>query len=366
MAKKKTPDQLEKEQADARKAEQEERARQANQKRNDERLDRLARIADNRDATDPEKQGLEDVTDEMLDEEQTRGRADETDQEDGDTDGSDDETVRHAEREDRDADEARDAGADDSRRNAEGKTEYRLVVNGKERWLTLEQLRATAGKVESADEYLRDASERRRTTPADGPSPEELESQRQARARQEAAETQAQKARLKDLYTRASMGDEEAIDQLAEIQAGLSRVTPDVLRIVDERVDARVVGRTSFEKAVSWFEGEYADELATPTLKRLAARRDKELADEHPDMEPRERLRMVGDELRQIRTDLGGTAPQGGRRPLNKQQRKERLPSEPQAGGRQRPQDDEDEEVSTSDQIAAMARARGQARAIKH
>lgn len=354
----------------ANKEHREQLARDANKKRNDARIEAMNAIADNADRADPEKLDLEDVTEEMLEEpgnkrltreEQLAAQEAEEEREAEAAAAA----LRESQGQEDTLDEARAAGADDSRKSEQGVVEYRLVVNGEEKWLTLEQLRATAGKVASADDYLHRAK-KGATSEADpaAPSPEAIaEARRQAQERQQ-REAAEYKAKLKDLYTKASMGDEQAIDELAEIQAGLSRVTPDVLRIVDERVDARVVGRSTFEKAVEWFETEYAPELSTRPLKAYAARRDREIADAHPDWEPKARLKMVGDEMRQLRTDLGGKP--AGKTPATKLDRKAGAPQVPSAAGRQRPEAEPEESASTVETIGQMARARGQAHAIKH
>lgn len=355
----------------AQKEHREQLAREANKKRNDQQLERRNAIADSADRVKDDEDDLQDLTDEVWDQadrpdNKPKSRAEQIaeqeaaeEEEEGELD--EDEAaarlIRKKEAEDLEMDEARDAGAEDIRKNAQGVTEYQVNVNGKMKWLSLEQLRATAGKVEAADEYLREAKAGATKPGTQQPDTAAIERERQATERHAATKT-----KLKDLYSRASMGDEEAIDELAEIQAGLSRVTPDVLRIVDERVDARVVGRTSFEKAVEWFEGEYSEELNTTTLKSFAARRDKEIATENPDMDPRARLKKVGDEMRQIREDLGGTR---RKTPASKADRKQGLPSIPSAAGRQRQAREEDEQESTQDTIRKMAQARG-GRVIKH
>lgn len=348
------------------------RAAEVNKTRNDARIARMNAIADHADEVKAGEDELVDLTDDVWDQqdrpENKRKSREELIAEQDAADaaaeaaaagGQEEEAdaaadlIRRHEAEDRDADAAREAGADDVRKNAAGVTEYQ--VNGK--WLTLKQLRAIAGDPGESGHEGEEGATRARTQ---APDPAAAAEARRKATETAQADAAAYKAHLKELYTKASMGDEEAIDQLAEIQAGLSRVTPDVLRIVDERVDARVTGRTAFNQAVEWFEGEYADELATPALKAQAARRDRDLAQENPDMAPRERLKKVGEELRQLRIDLGGKPPE------TKQQRKAQADQVPAAGGRQRPDAEPDEVQSTSDAIASMAKSRGQARAIKH
>lgn len=378
----KTPEEIAADEKAASDAQREQLARDANKKRNDAMLEARNAIADNADDIKTDEDDLVPLTDEVWDQNdrpedakrKTRAeRLAEQEAEEEEAELTEDEAaarlIRAKEAEDRELDDARDAGADDSRQRKDGTVEYRLIVNGKEKWLTLRQLRESAGKVDAADEYLQDAKEgatngpTRRTSPTDA----EREQARREAEEQEKTRRADAKAKLKDLYTRASMGDDEAIDQLADMQAGLSRVTPDVLRMVDERVDARIVGRTDFQKAVDWFEDEYSDVLTTPRLKTEAGRLDVELANANPDLSPRERLDKVGKQMRQLREDLGG-APRhrDAAKPESKLERKKNAPQVPTAAGRQRPDAEPDEQESTQDAIRKMAQSRGQARAISH
>jgi hypothetical protein len=364
----KTPEELAAEAA-ADQAERERLAREANKNRNDARVARLNSIADNADQLKADDDELVDLTDEVWDqqdrpENRRKTRAELIAEQEAEEEGGEQTEeeaaaalIRQHEADDRAADEARNAGADDVRKNAAGVTEYQ--IGGK--WLTLKAILELGGETDTSGHNGEDGATTTRTQAPDPAAVAQARRQADETARAEAA---AYKARLKDLYTKASMGDEEAIEQLAEIQAGLSRVTPDVLRIVDERVDQRVMGRTAFNAAVEWFETEYAQELATPALKAQAARRDADFARENPDMDPRTRLAKVGQELRQLRIDLGGK-PKGAPA-QTKQQRKAAVPSVPSAAGRQRPEAEPDEVQSASDAIAAMAKSRGQARPFKH
>lgn len=316
--------------------ERERLAAEANKKRNDEQLERRNAIADSADearAKDFEDYNPEDPKDEAEDEPE-----DET------------EVVAEAQKVDRELDEARDAGADDIR-VVDGKTQYRTVVNGREKWQSLAELRATAQKVESADEYLHSAKESFTKAAQLQPSAEE----RQAQAD---AEAQARRQRLRETLSRAVMGDDEALDQLAQsIDEGPSRVTPDVLQLVDQRVD----GRMTFRQAAAWFDQEYAEELKSPRLKQYIVTRDTQMAQEFPDMPFKERLQKVGDEVREMRKELGGPVT-----PSTKQARKESAaPPVQGAQSRQRAAPEEEEEGYES-AIDRMAKARGQPRAHKH
>jgi hypothetical protein len=322
--------------AEAARKEADRKAKEAREKRNNSAVDRRNSIADNADAERQKTEPLEELEEE--------GDPDPHTNEEGDA-----EAIAAAQAEEDANEEARKAGAEDVRKNSGGVTEYRLVVNGREKWETLEQIRASAQKVESADEYLRQASESVTRVARETPTAEEAEATQQAEA-----DAKARREHLKDLYRRSALGDEEAIEELAQIQDGLSRVTPDVLRIVDQRVDARVAGTNAFQSAVEWFESEYKEELASPRLKTMAARLDKEFAGADPQLQPRERLKKVGDELREMRKELGGTS----RKTNPKEERKRALPNIPAASGRQAETESEEETESTQETIARMAQAR--------
>lgn len=228
-----------------------------------------------------------------------------------------------------------------------GVLHYLTVVNGKEKWLTLKQLRETSSKVEAADEYLQQAAESARRAVALRTS--------------EAEETEEADTELEETLNKALLGDQESVKKLARhLKASPSRVTPDVMQAVDERL--------TFRDAVNWFEGEYKDELKDPRLKDMIVRADVRLRDENPEMGYRARLKKAGDEVRQWRNDLLGASNRtsdGTQRP-NKQQRKQQMTPVVGAGGRQAMREDEDAEETVSDQIQAIARGRLQANAIKH
>src|SRR5450755_4346099 len=182
------------------KAERERLAAEANKKRNEDKLDQRNAIADKADelrAKDLEDFEEKDPPEEEEDEE---------------------EVVKEAIKVDRELDEVREAGADDMRVR-DGITQYRTVVNGKERWQTLPELRATASKVEAADEYLQSAAESVRKAAQLQPSVEEQK-------RKTDEEAKARLTRLRETLSRAVMGDESALDALAQsIDEGPSRVT---------------------------------------------------------------------------------------------------------------------------------------------
>jgi hypothetical protein len=399
MPQPKTPEQVAADEEQASKEHREQLAREANKKRNDALLEARNAIADRADEIKTEEDDLEPLTDEKWDQEDRpdqvtrRTRAErlaaqeEEEAEDEATKGMTEsekeayyaaKIIRDNEQLDEDLDEARDAGADDSRKNADGEVEYRIEVAGKVKWLTLAQLREQAGDVPTDDESGQPGKKGVTTPATRTPSPEALEAQRQAEE-QVNAQRAERRAKLKDLYTRASMGDEEAIDALADMQADDSRVTPELLtRMVDERVDARVEGKTAFDRAVEWFESDdgYGRELAAPGFKKKAAEIDARLAREQPELTPRQRLDLTGKELRtelkQLQEYLGvkpdaSVGARRGARPDSKLDRKRNAPAEvPRASGRPRPDVEPDEVQTTQDAIQQLARGRGQQRPISH
>lgn len=227
-----------------------------------------------------------------------------------------------------------------------GVSHYLTVVNGKEKWLTLEQLRVAAQKVESADEYLASAAASVRNSSRLTPSKQDESSR-------------VEEVDLEKMLSSAVMGDEEAIKKLAAaIKARPSAVTPDVLQQFDER--------WSFRRAAEWFEEHYADELSDPFLKRLMYERDAELAKDDPHLPYKQRLKKAGDEVRTWMQKKSGTAPVRAATSQNKLERKKVLVNVPSAAARQAAPEDEDAEESVEDVIARMAKARGQSRAVSH
>jgi hypothetical protein len=301
----------------------EDMAARALAERNDARLERLNAIANQAD----EQREFEDMP-----------------EEDVWQDSDQDESVPDAEPEE--ITEARAAGADDVR-ETNGQTYYRIIVNGQERWLTLQQLRETSSKVSAADEYLRNAKFAAQNV-GTAPSVED--------------EPQSRQAGVRDVLTRALMGEQDAIEELARrLEAAPSR--QDVLQAVDGRID----GRLTFRQAVDWFETEYADALKIEPVRARAVQVDAELAQQNPEMDFKARLKMVGDDaktyLQQLRQQVGAS---GEQVKSQKEARKASVRSIPVAAGRKSESDDEGDDESHESAIARMASARGQSRPIIH
>ena len=358
-----TPEQLQ--------AERVERARKANEERNLSRVSRLSEIADQNDAagaaemqdTDgnklvmkeestPEEREAAAAREELdaqrfLAEEQAKAL-----QEEGSAAGTGDEEAASPENKGEEKQTQAEAAQDVKTIN--GVVHYLTVVNGKEKWLTLEQLRTAAQKVESADEYLASAAASVRNSARLALSPQKDESSR--------VEDDVD---LEKTLSSAVMGDEEAIKKLASVVKGLkeaqakpSAVTPDVLQQFDER--------WSFRRAVEWFEDQYQDVLGDPKLKKLVYERDAELARDTPTMPYKQRLKAAGDDIRGWLQQQKGSAPVKAAASETKVDRKKTLVTVPSAAQRQTPVEDEEAEETVEQAIEKMARARGQSRAIVH
>jgi len=303
-------------------AKREQEAKAANDQRNNERLERLNAIANQND----ENGEFDDIEDEAWDDQTPAADV---------PDAEPEEVI-----------EARSHGADDVR-ETNGETYYRIIVNGQERWLTLQQLRDTSSKITAADEYLRNAKQAMQNVGV-APSTDE---------------PQSRETGVRDMLTRALMGEQEAIDELARRLERTPSQT-DVLRSVDERID----GRLTFRQAVDWFETEYADTLKIEPVRARAVQVDAELAAQNPDMDFKARLKMVGDDarnyLQQLRSQLGVVAQESGR--SQKEARKASVRSLPVAGGRQSDGGEEGDDETYETTISKMAQSRGQGRPIIH
>lgn len=341
-----------------------ERAIKANSSRNSDRLARMEQIADSAEKSG-DHVGDEELTEEMWADQElpenvrtaraiAKAQAEAKDDEPpaDEEPPAEEEEPKNDQVEELHDDEAREAGADDVR-EVNGVKEYRLVVNGEERWRTLAQIRASAQKVDSADEYLQVAADTARKATRAQPTAEE-----------EAAKTRAKeerRAHLKTLLQRQAMGDEQAIEELTELlDATPSAVTPDVLRALDERFDSRV----TFREAVSWFEEEYAPELKHQAMKSYAGELDATLAVQNPQMPAKERLKRVGEQIRKELNSAYGVSRQQG--PSEKARRKAEVRRPTPAGERTPTKADEDEEETPTSVIQKIAQGRHQPRAVVH
>lgn len=231
---------------------------------------------------------------------------------------------------------------------------YLTIVNGKERWLTKQQLITTAQKVESADDYLQTAAEAVRTVT------------RPDLSHKDETGSVEEDDDMEKTLSSAVLGDQEAVKKIAStfsrLQADLREakkaqpsVTPDVVKEIDSRL--------SFRNAVDWFEGEYSKELSDPFLKKLIYDKDAVLSQEEPSLTYKARLKKAGDE---VRTWINGQKGVQAKPSAAKVERKKTLVNVPAASLRQAvTTEDEEGEEAPEVTIAKMAQARGQ-RAIVH
>ena len=347
-AKKKREEMTPEEQRDERIAE----ARRANENRNQQMLDRRSAIADSVDELRDDD--MDDVDgDTIVPRNKKTKTAEEQEEEAAEEDAR---AERERERlaaqegpddpEDDDERDDDDEGGDGDSKIINGVRHYLQIVNGKQKWQTLQQIRTSAQKVESADEYLQGAAASVRNAAKLGEAESDTE------------DDEEDDSDLEAMVNKALLGDQESVKQLARrIKATPSRVTPDVLQAVDERL--------TFRAAVDWFESEFEPELADPMLKRLIVEEDAKLASENPTWSYRKRLKKAGETIREWQQGMSGTKGNNERR-ATKEQRKRQMTSVPGAGGRQREEQNDDAEETVESQIQAMARARHQGRSIKH
>jgi hypothetical protein len=236
-----------------------------------------------------------------------------------------------------------DEDAEEERRDervVNGIRHYLTIVNGKEKWLTLEQLRSHAQKVESADEYLSTAAEAVRNSTALALPKDEPAS--------------LGKDEMRKTLAAAALGDEEAIEKLASVLTRPSEVTPDVLRQIDQRL--------SFRTELAQLESEQREILDHPYLARAFRDRLNELKKEAPNTSLSSAYRSIGKEIREAFPEKFSKSAAPAE---DKLARKRALPAPPQAAGRQQAPTQEEPEESVEDVIANMAKARGQ-RVIVH
>lgn len=313
------------------------KAREINDSRNNDRVGRLNAIADSNDELRSPDMEETDGSVVFKDETEEREAAEVREQEESERALSE---AQARELQEEGAGEERSETADEKVIN--GVRHYLTIVNGKERWLTLKQLRETSQKVDSADEYLAAAAESVRSAAGQALS-------------QKDEPVRLEKDELRKTLSAAVLGDEEAIEKLASaLSARPSEVTPDVLQQIDQRL--------SFRTELAQLENEQRDVLDHPYLGRMFRTRLNELKQEAPTTPLATAYRSIGKEIREA-------FPEKFKKTAvtldDKAARKRTLVTPPQAAGRQMAQADEETEESVESVIESMAKARGQ-RAIVH
>lgn len=290
-----------------------EKAAQAIERRNSERLKLMESIADASEIG--RKEDIEGIDKGEPDEEQLQAEA-----------------AARALQEEGAAPEKEQVQEEGDTRVIDGITYYLTVVNGREKWQTLKQLRETASKVDAADDYLRQASEAARTSAREALSQKDEPSSLE--------EDEARK-----LLAAAALGDEEAIGRLAKAITAKPSVTPDVLQAFDQRL--------SFRTELAQLEAEQKELLEDPYMGRLFRARLNELKQEAPETKLSEAYRSIGKELRQAFPGYKGSRVQ------TKLERKRTLVQVPQAATRQTLETEDEGEEDASQVIERLAKARG-------
>jgi hypothetical protein len=295
------------------------KAREANESRIADRLAQMEAIADNAEKGRPddiegvEKESSEDKAERLAREE-------------------DEATARALQTEGADVDKTDEKDSDTKTVN--GETYYRQIVNGSEKWQTIKEIRNAAQKVESADEYLHQASESVRNAA-------------RAALSHKDEPVKVSKADLADLLRRVALGEDEAIEKLASvIDARPSEVTPDVLRAVDQRL--------SFRTELAALESEQREILDDPMLSELFQSRLSRLKQEAPETSLATAYRSIGKEIK----DRFGVALKGSKT-ADKLERKRTLSQVPSAAARQSAPLEEEGEEDVGTVIERMAKARG-------
>ena len=226
-------------------------------------------------------------------------------------------------------------------------TKYKITVNGKQKEVTIEEALTLAQKVESADDYLREAAKLHENTKSLRTPPE--------------ATPSSKVTELDDvtLARQLQMGsEEEAAAAIRSLRQPSGPSTDDLGRTIDERLN--------FQNSVAWFQKEYKDIVSDPLLAQLAINQDNILRQKGDQRSYVERYKEIGDS---IRGWVASKAPQPEVKeeretttevPATKKQRKAAAPSVPKSAGMKVtvPEGDEEEE-SVSDTIANMAKSRG-------
>ena len=248
-------------------------------------------------------------------------------------------------------DEANQQG-DTTTAPADEPVRHKIKVNGRELELTTEELIERAQKVEAAETYLSEAARIKRE--AEQQALQAQHTQQQPSHEDVAA---ALREEQRALVRAIQMGTEE--EAMAAIEKLQARNTPsvqadEITRAVDERI--------TFNDAVTKFQTEFKDIVGDSTLLNVVLQRDKELLASGDKRGYWERYQEIGKQVRDWRDSLVKAATPADTKPEpDKQTRKASATAVPAAASTKAPQaaDEEEQDESMSDVIAAMAKARG-------
>ena len=218
---------------------------------------------------------------------------------------------------------------------------YKLKVNGHEKEVSEQELLAIAQKVEAADEYLKQAKEAAERfdklqiptlTSAVVPEPSKPDVQ----------EDDAALARALQMGT-----EEEAVQVIRKLRQPAINL---------DAVVADVFNRLDLKSSVQKFREDYKDIADDPNLFQLAIAKDQQLLQSGDKRSYWERYKSIGDE---IRSWAGKIKPAETFEDKRERKAATVTPIRTASARAVQPSDDEQEE-STSEIIARMARARGQ------
>lgn len=240
-----------------------------------------------------------------------------------------------------------DQPSDDAQEKAAAPATFRIKVNGQEKELTIDELIARAQKVDSADEYLRNASELYQEAQKRGAPNSETPPTRPAADTGTVDEEDLALARAIQIGT-----EEEAVQAVRKLRArGPS--TDDLVRQIDDRM--------LFQTAIQQFQQEFPDIVGNPRLYQMAIQEDARLVRGGDKRPYHERYTEVGNGIRSWLKDVAGAVTEPAKNTLkDKQSRKESAPTPPKPVASKAPQAQEEErEPTTQEVIAEMAKVRG-------
>ena len=229
---------------------------------------------------------------------------------------------------------------------------YRIKVNGKELELSEEEMIARVQKIESADEYLRQAAEVKRLSAEPAPA-------------KPAGPTQEEIQRRNDEEDRAlvraiQMGtEEEAAAALRKVREQAGAARPSLTR---DDISSTIDERLAFNTAIDTFSKDYKDVWTDPVLKKLALDRDSELLKAGDARTYAERYASIGDEIRAWKEKLVPAAKPPVTNLAEKTIRKAAAPAAPVAAASAKtkpPAAEEEVDDDPSSVIANMAKVRG-------
>lgn len=220
---------------------------------------------------------------------------------------------------------------------------YLTIVNGKEKWLTLEQLRSAAQKTDAVEVALQRANDA-------------VKQATQLALHSKDTSSELPEGELEEVIASAALGDGDAVKRLASVIKSRPSTPPvDVSRQVSEQL--------ATQRAIDQAEREQAEILQHASLGRYFRMRLSQLAKDSPELQIVDAYRKIG---REIRQEFAPMLKESREAP-SKAERKRSLGERPRAAARAaRVEPEDDEEESPSAIADRMAKARGQQRAIRH